>query len=153
MGRYKLYELGGLLHKKIFSCFLSALIGIGCIDFMHISAAESAPYARYSTGLIRETEEEIIEKTGCEVIDASDYHVRTTRSLPVSCDVTTGPKYFPPIDTQGDMASCTAWATTYYQFTYELNRYLGEQIIDGTKREFVLLHGLITMEMEDVMSD
>ncbi len=117
--------------KKIFSCFLSVLIGIGCIDFMHISAAEAAPYARYSTGLIRETEEEIIEKTGCEVIDASDYHVRTTGSLPVSYDVTTGPKYFPPIDTQGDMGSCTAWATTYYQFTYELNRYLGEQIIDG----------------------
>lgn len=30
--------------------------------------------------------------------------------------------YFPPIDTQGSLSACTAWATTYYYSTYEQAR-------------------------------
>ena len=33
-------------------------------------------------------------------------------------------KYFPKIDTQGSIGSCTAWATVYYQFSYAVNKAL-----------------------------
>ena len=45
----------------------------------------------------------------------------TTASLPSSVDLSTSP-YFPPISDQGGRNSCAAFATTYYQFTYEYNR-------------------------------
>lgn len=31
-------------------------------------------------------------------------------------------RYFPPIGNQGLLNSCVAWATTYYQFSYEMNK-------------------------------
>lgn len=33
--------------------------------------------------------------------------------------------YFPNVGNQGGLNSCAAWATTYYQFTYEVNKYRG----------------------------
>jgi len=33
---------------------------------------------------------------------------------------------FPPIGNQGSLNSCTTWATTYYQMTYENNLARGE---------------------------
>lgn len=45
----------------------------------------------------------------------------TTASLPSSVDLSTSP-YFPPITSQGGRGTCAAFATTYYQFTYEYNR-------------------------------
>lgn len=44
-------------------------------------------------------------------------------TVPSSCDNSTSP-YFPEIGDQGSVGACTAFATTYYQFTYEANRYL-----------------------------
>lgn len=44
-------------------------------------------------------------------------------TIPSSCDNSTSP-YFPEIGYQGSVGACTAFATTYYQFTYEANRYL-----------------------------
>ena len=42
----------------------------------------------------------------------------STKKLESSCDLSTQ-KNFPKIGHQGGLASCTSWATTYYQFTYE----------------------------------
>ena len=42
-------------------------------------------------------------------------------NLPSSVDLSTT-SYFPPIGNQEGMNSCVAWATTYYQFTYEANK-------------------------------
>lgn len=44
---------------------------------------------------------------------------RTT--LPSSCDLSQD-IYFPPIGDQGNVGSCTSWAATYYQFTYQVAR-------------------------------
>ncbi len=47
------------------------------------------------------------------------------QSVPSSFDISTNTataKHFPQIGNQGEMGSCTAWATTYYQFTYEVNK-------------------------------
>lgn len=35
--------------------------------------------------------------------------------------------YFPSIGNQGEMNSCAGWSTTYYQYTYEVNKMLGVQ--------------------------
>lgn len=45
-------------------------------------------------------------------------------SVPTSCDLSTNEdsKYFPPIGNQGGEPTCSAWATTYYQFTYAANK-------------------------------
>ena len=40
---------------------------------------------------------------------------------PAKSDISTS-KYFPAISNQGGLGSCVAFATTYYQFTYEANR-------------------------------
>lgn len=45
-------------------------------------------------------------------------------SLPTSVDNSASP-YFPEIRTQGSQGSCVAWACTYYQFTYEMNKASG----------------------------
>ena len=42
-------------------------------------------------------------------------------SLPSSVDLSTSP-CFPPIGNQGSIGSCTAWASTYYQYSYEVNK-------------------------------
>lgn len=58
---------------------------------------------------------------------------RAYASLPSKFDISTDSttaKYFPPVGSQGEIGSCVAWATTYYQFTYEANRKRG--ITTGT---------------------
>lgn len=49
---------------------------------------------------------------------------RTRAVLPSSVDLSED-MYFPPIDSQGHINSCAAWASTYYQFTYEMARLKG----------------------------
>ena len=41
--------------------------------------------------------------------------------LPSSVDNSQS-EYFPEVDTQGGLGSCTCWSMVYYQFTYEFNR-------------------------------
>lgn len=42
-------------------------------------------------------------------------------NLPQQVDLSTSP-CFPPIGYQGNFGSCVAWATTYYQYSYEVNK-------------------------------
>lgn len=51
----------------------------------------------------------------------SNLQVQSTQSLPASVDLSTSP-YFPPIGSQGNLGSCVAWSTTYYQFTFAANK-------------------------------
>lgn len=46
------------------------------------------------------------------------------KSLPSSVDNSTS-VYFPSIGNQGQLNSCAGWATTYYQYSYEVNKMLG----------------------------
>lgn len=46
------------------------------------------------------------------------------RSLPSYVDLSTDP-CFPPLGQQGSLNSCVAFATTYYQFSYEVNKLNG----------------------------
>lgn len=44
-----------------------------------------------------------------------------SRTLPSYVDLSTDP-CFPPLGNQGSLGSCVAFATTYYQFTFEVNK-------------------------------
>lgn len=53
-----------------------------------------------------------------------DLRMKANSNLPKSID-NSNSKYFPLIKSQGSIGSCVAWAETYYQYTYTMNKYLG----------------------------
>lgn len=61
------------------------------------------------------------EETGAKRLDQS---IVPAGAFPSAAD-SSNSVYFPPIGNQGEMNSCAGWATTYYQYTYELNKFLG----------------------------
>ena len=76
---------------------------------------------------------EIFESSGvlpddipCYELDfySEDYQPEMTRSLPSYVDLSTDP-CFPDLGNQYSSKSCTAFATTYYQFSYEVNKMNG----------------------------
>lgn len=77
-------------------------------------------------------EEDVCSCGGCLEDDLSYYTPDTRYSsaavtrtvLPSSVDLSTSP-CFPPIGNQGAKGSCAAFATTYYQYTYEVNKLKG----------------------------
>ena len=75
----------------------------------------------YMTGLKFSTDEEI-EAFLASFPEEEKIPLEKLRSLPSSVDISQSP-YFPDqIGNQESVGSCTSWATTYYQFTYEVNR-------------------------------
>ena len=99
-----------------------------------IVAEESTPKAVRAMG-DRTLEYEIPE--GVEIIDSVKEYYRLTgkkykvpsggsgaSSLPSSVDNSQS-EYFPAIGNQGGIGACVAWAQTYYQFTYTMNKAMG----------------------------
>lgn len=85
-----------------------------------------------NTGIVSITDDTNIEKYSTGGLYAPSDRVEkaqnsiSVQSLAPNFDITTNPstaKFFPEIGDQGDISSCTAWATTYYQFTYEINKF------------------------------
>ena len=84
---------------------------------------------RSNKGLSKLSEKDLkIVTLGGELSFASSTETTSTTTtystLPTSVDNSDSPA-FPPIRSQGAVGSCVAWATTYYQFTYENNLALG----------------------------
>lgn len=52
--------------------------------------------------------------------------LKAANSYPNSVDNSTS-EYFPEVRSQESIGSCTAWAQTYYQFTYTMNKQLGRK--------------------------
>lgn len=76
-----------------------------------------------------------VQGTGCILNDddyITDNDIQSSVSnthyektvLPTSCDLSTDAA-FPPIGNQGNIGSCTAWATTYYAYTYMVHKRKG----------------------------
>lgn len=66
----------------------------------------------------------------------NDNSLDNLRSLPNKYDITEDTslsQFFPSIGDQGEMNSCTGWASTYYQFTYEVNKLKNEPTNDNNK--------------------
>ncbi len=102
---------------------LAALVSLGafCSTMMSglpVGAEINVP--KYATGDLLTPEEalgQIETQTNDEVstIGIEDVPILSFYDLSVL-------PYFPPIGDQGRVGSCVAWATTYYQFTYEANK-------------------------------
>lgn len=73
---------------------------------------------RYATGLILEDESAFLISDSAVSQSTPDSSILSSTSIPQSCDLSTS-VYFPPIQDQGSVGSCTAFAMGYYQFTYE----------------------------------
>lgn len=85
--------------------------------FAYNEAVEETDSCRL--GCIPETQEEIEAFFGEPVT-----YAETRTALPSSVDLSNDP-CFPPIGNQGGLGSCASFATTYYQFTYEVNKMNG----------------------------
>ncbi|MBD5089011.1 MAG: hypothetical protein HDT30_09435 [Clostridiales bacterium] len=77
----------------------------------------------YGTGALELTEEEKQWLEENQIQEEDDIHVPSRVTYLDSVD-NSNSKYFPPIDTQGNVGSCTSWAMVYYQMTYMVNRAL-----------------------------
>ena len=71
-----------------------------------------------------------------DTIATSELSVSALSSLPEYVDLSTD-LAFPAIGDQGDMNSCAGWATTYYQFTYEVNKLKGTAARDDSGNNIV----------------
>lgn len=82
-------------------------------------------FSEYGTGMLPITDNQLEEYIDSISVDFNEEQsvmsMNSTLSLPSSYDLSTSP-YFPPIGNQQSIGSCAAWATTYYQFTYEANK-------------------------------
>ncbi len=108
------------IFKRLIAVASSAVMCVSMSGGM-VSAVEE-DYSSYGLGNIIPTAEEEamffsrMENQGISTAaDYSDVPIATSVDL---CDS----GYFPNIGDQGSLNSCTAWATTYYQFTYEVNK-------------------------------
>ena len=108
--------------RRILSVVLAVLASASCCNSLYTAADDLLSDIG---GGIWQSADELPEDCGINVIDCSEE--KTARSaIPSSFDISTNPDtamYFPPIGNQGAINSCAGWASTYYQFTYEVNRY------------------------------
>lgn len=105
---------------------LAGILSIGVVfssTSIIANAAESKSVNNsygFGEGLIPESEEEL-EEFAAQFEPEYEISTYATSSLPSSVDLSTSP-CFPPIGNQGSVGSCTAWASTYYQYSYEVNK-------------------------------
>ncbi len=86
---------------------------------MFSSESEMYEYLEMNTNGVLE---ESIDVTTLDFYQECPYSNNQARtSLPTSVDLSTSP-CFPPLGNQAPLGSCTAFATTYYQFSYEVNK-------------------------------
>ena len=103
--------------SKLVSILIAVVIGCSLATLPPITAEQEEIFGE---GLIPETEEEL--EAFAKEFDQSDFSIPNNArfTLPSSVDLSTSP-CFPPIGNQGGIGSCTAWASTYYQYSYEVN--------------------------------
>lgn len=119
------------MFKRIVSAVLSVAITVSCCSVLFASANNDILHA---TGGIWQSPSEISERCDITVIDCVEADNNTRTTIPSSFDVSTNSataSFFPPIGNQGQISSCAGWATTYYQFTYELNKYKNTTTTDS----------------------
>lgn len=134
--------------RKLLSTVLSATTVMSMLTFMPAKSAEVSAYEEnednlfgvvknedgtsftYATGdrtLEKELPEDVsIIETKSDYYEFSDTNPKdgASSSLPESVDNSQS-KYFPKIGNQGGIGACVAWAQSYYQFTYEMNKSRG----------------------------
>ena len=84
--------------------------------------AEEYDINNFGTGLIRSNDFDKSSVLEFNTVNSTNQEQLDNNDLPSSIDLSENP-YFPDIKSQGGEESCPAWSTTYYQFTYEFNKY------------------------------
>ncbi len=124
--------------RKILSAITAMLMSVSCLQLFPVGAVGENLVDGHATGEKYESHEIFVYKTGAK---ERIINMNSRTSLPSSFDISTNPataSYFPPIGNQGELGSCVSWATTYYQFTYEVNKLRGVHIdktADNWKRD------------------
>ena len=107
--------------KQIFKRLLTfSVLGAFCFSMTGVKANAVQEEIQLGFGLklmSPEEHEASNESTSSKVLNFE----RSASPLPSSVDLSESP-YFPPIGYQGEIGSCVAWTTTYYQYTYEANK-------------------------------
>ena len=113
--------------KRLFAVILALLFVIGIGKTITVSSSENDNHINNNSessgkyGLIIEDGEVIDCKKA--TVSSEIRQNRENGTLPSSVDLSLSP-YFPKIvGDQHQTGSCTTFATTYYQFTYEVNKY------------------------------
>lgn len=108
--------------NKMLAFFLATNLFITGSVFasLNANAEDSTPYSTIIPPIPQDELERIFSNTS-ETSTLSDSQVMDAQSLSEPVDLSASP-YFPPIGDQGNMGSCVAWATTYYQFTFAANK-------------------------------
>ncbi len=108
--------------KKLLACMLAAvnICAVGS-NFTALSVSAESEKCCCELPPIPQEELEKIEAHSQEKVMPANIQIKSAQALPSSVDLSTSP-YFPPIGDQGEMGSCVAWATTYYQFTFAANK-------------------------------
>lgn len=96
----------------------TSLVATNSIDSFALEKNDSIDYTAYGFG---DEDIDYVSDVPCYVQSSDSTLLRSTIILPSSVDLSET-SYFPPIGNQQQMGSCVAWATTYYQFTYEANK-------------------------------
>ena len=114
------------MKKNLTAICLSAVLLAGTA-FMPANADNSVKLpgrseeTHHCYGAIMTDEQILIDHAYVENDAQSEKQLLERAAMPKSTDLSTSP-FFPPIGDQGHRGTCAAFATTYYQFTYEYNR-------------------------------
>ncbi len=106
--------------KKIIAMF-SAIIITGVYSVSNLSAEN----LNNSNGLSTSNQaSEVIPEDGSYLNSSlyigSNNSISSRSALPSKVDLSCDNPYFPEIGNQGSIGSCAAFATTYYQYSYEV---------------------------------
>ena len=109
-------------NKKIIAMF-SAIIITGVYSVSNLSAEN----LNNSNGLSTSNQaSEVIPEDGSYLNSSlyigSNNSISSRSALPSKVDLSCDNPYFPEIGNQGSIGSCAAFATTYYQYSYEVNK-------------------------------
>jgi C1A family cysteine protease len=118
------------MKKRIMAVLTSILMGTSICGAFPVQADNVITNFPYATGglysPVYETE-----------IQPASYEQNVISDLPSSIDLSTD-LAFPCIGNQGNgINSCTAWATTYYQFTHQVNKLRGTAAKKKVNNEYV----------------
>ena len=109
---------------KCFVATISAVFTLVTLMLTNISFATTNNYIKQKYIPLFASEESRLKFKNQFSKKTSEVNSSNITSVPTSCDLSTNEdsRYFPPIGNQEGESTCSAWATTYYQFTYAANK-------------------------------
>lgn len=110
------------MKRKTFVLGSILIMLFSSITTINVNAENSSNYEYTNPFVINEDEIiNIDEFKGYDYNNIKNHMNNNNNNLPSNIDLSKS-NYFPPIGDQGEFGSCTSWASTYYQLTYEINK-------------------------------